>query len=350
MMCHTFPSHSERLCAVCSHETAVCLCCASMLRHQLVDERFALSEHNGSYPGDEILRRETGVVMVIAAASYAFTGGRILTMDPTVAQAKVVITAGEQIVAVGERGLLAGWPGAEVIDLGGRILLPGFIDAHNHLSLAALHPRWADLSEVRSLEDLAAALHGQAAREPDADWVRGAGWQGTEDWLRSLTRRELDALGLDRPVIVAHSSLHMCVVCSRGLEMLGIGRGMPDPDGGLIGRGRDGQPTGLLIERAWSQAQSRSLAAYSDNGPQRVRATSGCVWARSSCSRTAGCSSMRTVIRPSMRTVTGNVSPRDSSFLVWSATRPPQRHVGFGSRCMPWATPACNPRSRHSRR
>jgi predicted amidohydrolase YtcJ len=202
--------------------------------------------------------------MVIAAASYAFTGGRILTMDPTVAQAQVVITAGERMAAVGERGLLQAWPDAEVIDLGGRILLPGFIDAHNHLSLAALHPRWADLSKVRSLEDLAAALHDQAACEPDADWVRGVGWQGTQEWLRSLTRQELDTLGLDRPVIVAHSSLHMGVVCSQGLQILGIGRATPDPHGGLIGRRLDGQPTGLLLERAWSQAQGRSLAAYSD--------------------------------------------------------------------------------------
>ncbi len=60
--------------------------------------------------------------MVIASSSHAFTGGRILTMDPTVAQAEVVITVGERIVAVGERGLLADWPDAEVIDLGGRIL------------------------------------------------------------------------------------------------------------------------------------------------------------------------------------------------------------------------------------
>jgi predicted amidohydrolase YtcJ len=198
------------------------------------------------------------------AAPLAFTGGRILTMDPGRREVETLVVDGGRVAAAGDRAILAGWPGCEVVDLAGRIVVPGFIDAHNHLSLVALQPRWADLTAATGVEDLGRALREQAAREPDAEWVRGFGWEQAGDWPEMLRRSDLDALGLDRPVIVTHFSLHMCVVCSRGLELLGIGRHTPDPDGGVIERDAHGEPTGLLVERAWSRAHAESLAAYRD--------------------------------------------------------------------------------------
>jgi len=196
----------------------------------------------------------------------AFTGGRILGMDPWVGEPAVLVVAGTRIVAAGPRDLLAAYPHARIEDLGGRTLVPGFIDAHNHLSIAALHPVWADLSRVTTREEALEALWLQAARDPQAAWVRGAGWDEAATGL-FLERRDLDALGLDRPVLVAHYTLHQCVVNSRALDELGIGRTTPDPPGGTIVRGPDGEPTGLLIERAWSEAHARSMAAYRD--PER---------------------------------------------------------------------------------
>ena len=191
----------------------------------------------------------------------AFVGGRILTMDPRYPAPEVMVVVAGRIAAVGDRELLAAHPGAVVEDLAGRTLLPGFIDAHNHLSIAALHPRWAGLATVSTEEELHAALRAQATREPEAPWVRGAGWDETRAGL-APDRRVLDAIGLERPILVAHYSLHQGVVCSRGLETLGIGRTTPDPPGGEIARGSDGEPTGLLVERAWSAAHAQSLAAY----------------------------------------------------------------------------------------
>ncbi|MFI5366668.1 MAG: amidohydrolase family protein, partial [Candidatus Binatia bacterium] len=193
----------------------------------------------------------------------AFAGSRILTMDPAYPCPDVVVIDAGRIAAVGERGLLAAYPGIAVEDLGHCVLVPGFIDAHNHLSIAALHPLWADLSGVTSIDALQKALRNQAEREPHAHWVRGVGWSETVAGLLP-ERRDLDALGIDRPVIVVHFSLHQCVVNSRALDELGIGRTTPDPAGGTIVRDASGEPTGLLIERAWSEAHARSLAAYSD--------------------------------------------------------------------------------------
>jgi predicted amidohydrolase YtcJ len=196
----------------------------------------------------------------------AFTGGSILTMDSALARAEAVVIQSGRIAAVGERELLRAYPDVIVEDLAGRTLLPGFIDAHNHLSIAALHPVWADLSQVTTADGLKAALAEQAGHEPDAHWVRGANWNEVTTGLLP-DRHDLDALGLDRPVIVAHYTLHQCVVSSRGLDELQIGRHTPDPPGGVIARGADGAPSGLLIERAWSAAHARSMAAYRD--PQR---------------------------------------------------------------------------------
>jgi hypothetical protein len=193
----------------------------------------------------------------------AFLGGRILSMDPSIGEPETVVVEGDRIVAAGERGILARHPGAERVDLRGRTIAPGLIDAHNHLSIAALHPVWADCTGARSLEELLARVRAQAVREPEAGWVRGAGWSELEGGV-APTRRDLDSLGLGRPVVVAHYSLHQCVVDSRALDALGIGRTTPDPPGGRIERGPDGEPTGLLLERAWSAAHARSMAAYRD--------------------------------------------------------------------------------------
>lgn len=195
-------------------------------------------------------------------ATFAFTGGRILTMDAAHPSVEVVVTAGGRIVAAGERALLDAWPHARRIDLAGRILVPGFIDAHNHLSIAALHPLWADLSHVRDQDGLRAALAEQAAREPAAAWVRGCNWNEASGL--TVDRADLDALGFDRPVLVAHYTLHQAAVSSAGLDALGIGRDTPDPPGGHVVRGPDGTPTGILVERAWSDAQARSMMAYHD--------------------------------------------------------------------------------------
>ncbi len=195
--------------------------------------------------------------------AVCFTGGPILTMDSVRTGASVVVIDHGRIAAVGDRGLLEAHRGTEVVDLAGRTLVPGFIDAHNHLCIAALHPAWADLSLVSSVEELRAALLEQADREPSAAWLRGANWN---DLFTGFVphRRDLDELELHKPIMVAHYSLHQGVVDSEALDLLGISASTPDPEGGFIGRDANGTANGLLVERAWSEAHARSLAAYSD--------------------------------------------------------------------------------------
>ncbi len=145
----------------------------------------------------------------------AFTGGSILTMDGDPARAEVVLVDGERIVAVGDAALLQrpDAAGAEVVDLAGAVLVPGLIDAHNHLSVSALHPHWHDVRGIGERDALVDAIRAQADAWPDTTWVRcqGIDLMGAG---AGITRADLDAAGLDRPVIVADYTLHQCVVSS----------------------------------------------------------------------------------------------------------------------------------------
>ncbi len=201
--------------------------------------------------------------MTTKKTTTVFTGGPILTMDAARTRADVLVVEGDRITEVGDAALAARHPDATYVDLHGRSLLPGFIDAHTHLCIAALHPRWADLTGVTDGDALRERLLAHAAAEPHAEWVRAVGWSDLENGF-APTRADLDALGLDRPVVVVHYSYHQCVVSSAGLDALGIGRGTPDPDGGVVERAPDGEPTGLLVERAFSVAHARSMEPYRD--------------------------------------------------------------------------------------
>jgi len=203
------------------------------------------------------------VTGVAAGETTVFTGGPIVTMDASHPRPEVVVVRGDRIAAVGGRDAAASFPGAAVVELDGATLVPGLIDAHNHLCISALHPRWRDVSGVASVDELLREVEAQAAAEPAASWIRVAGWTERHHGV-TLTSHDLDRLDLGRPVLVAHYSLHQGVVDSRGLAELDIGRETADPAGGEIRRDPDGRPNGLLLERAWSEAHRRSLLAYAD--------------------------------------------------------------------------------------
>jgi len=192
------------------------------------------------------------------------TNATVLTQDPHTPHATSVLVQGGRIGAVGGDDLAAAAAadGVAVVDLAGAVLAPGFVDAHNHLSVAALHPRWRDVHGL-DRDALVEAVRAQAADEPDAAWVRlrGIDLMGT---AAGITRHDLDAAGVDRPVVVADYTLHQCVVSSHALDALGVGRDTAGPANGEIVRAADGSPTGVLIEEAWSDAHARSLAAYTD--------------------------------------------------------------------------------------
>lgn len=138
----------------------------------------------------------------------------------------------------------------EVVDLAGRLLLPGFQDAHVHPVFAGLNLLRCELTEQHD----AAGYLGEVARyahaHPDRTWVMGAGWSYDAFGGGQPDRAMLDRVVSDRPVYLAVRDAHSAWCNSRALELAGIDRHTPDPEGGRIERDADGEPTGVLHESA----------------------------------------------------------------------------------------------------
>lgn len=188
-----------------------------------------------------------------------FINGNVLTMDANNSIVEAVAVRDDRIEAVGSTAdiMALAEDDTEVVDLRGRTLMPGFIDAHGHFPGSGLKVVAADLNSppigtLTTIDEVLAALKAQAARTPAGEWVSGFGYDDTllaEN--RHPTRAELDAVSTDHPVVAMHISGHMLVANSLALAEVGIDASTPDPEGGVIGRQGDSrEPNGLLEETA----------------------------------------------------------------------------------------------------
>ncbi|MEU9411029.1 amidohydrolase [Streptomyces sp. NPDC048281] len=183
-------------------------------------------------------------------ADLLFTGGPVLT--PGGPAATAVAVTGERITAVGSAGELrelAG-PRTEVVDLAGRLLLPGFQDAHVHPVPAGLELAQCDLTGLLTAEATVAAVRAYAAAHPERPWILGGGWSMEAFEGGTPAKELLDAVVPDRPVYLPNRDHHGAWVNSRALELAGIGRDTPDPADGRIERDASGAPSGTLQEGA----------------------------------------------------------------------------------------------------
>lgn len=178
-------------------------------------------------------------------------------MEQGVRPAEALAVRSGRIYAVGTTAQIErlARPGTDFVDLEGRTLLPGFIDAHNHFCLYTLLTDQADCRPAAGCargEDVLEALRAKAASTPRGKWILGWGYAPylLED-RRELTRQDLDSASEEHPVCLVHVSVHECVVNSLGLRELGITRNTPDPPGGDIDRDANGEPNGILSESAF---------------------------------------------------------------------------------------------------
>ncbi|MER5983924.1 amidohydrolase [Streptomyces sp. NPDC001787] len=184
-------------------------------------------------------------------ADLVLTGGPVLTMDPARTRATTLAVTGDRITAVGHdevRELIG--PRTEVVDLAGRLLVPGFQDAHIHPVTAGLELAQCDLTDTRTAADTIAAVRAYADRLPEQEWITGGGWSMDAFEGGAPTRDLLDAVVPDRPVHLVNRDHHGAWVNSRALELAGITRDSPEPADGRIERDGRGEPTGLLQEGA----------------------------------------------------------------------------------------------------
>ncbi len=191
-------------------------------------------------------------MMQAAPADLIFVNGAVYTVDAARRWANAVAVSNGEIVAVGDDATirrLAG-SGAEVVDLGGRMLLPGFQDAHAHPPASGLDMLRCNLSEDYSVAAYERIVAEYAAAHPEDDWIVGGGWSMDVFPGGNPPKAVLDRIVPERPVRLWSRDGHSVWVNSRALEIAGLGAETPDPADGWIVRDERGEPAGALHEGA----------------------------------------------------------------------------------------------------
>lgn len=185
-------------------------------------------------------------------AELVIRGGMVVTADQRAPFAEAVAVSGGLIAAVGseaELGELVG-AGTEVVEAGGAMVTPGFIDAHVHPATSGLDRLRLSFEGCESADEALAAIAAYAGARPDEEWLIGAGW--LQSWFeRGCPSKELiDRIVPDRPVLISNADGHGAWVNSVALRRAGITASTPDPGDGRIERLPDGSPQGTLHEGA----------------------------------------------------------------------------------------------------
>jgi predicted amidohydrolase YtcJ len=185
-------------------------------------------------------------------ADLIFVNGAVYTVDAARRWATAVAIRGGRIAAVGtDEGVreLAG-ASTEVVDLSGKMLLPGFQDAHVHPPGSGLEMLRCDLSEAYELQEYLRIVGDYASAHPDEEWVRGGGWSMDVFPAGAPTADLLDGVVARRPAYLTSRDGHSAWVSSRSLELADITPETPDPPDGRIERAADGSASGTLHEGA----------------------------------------------------------------------------------------------------
>jgi predicted amidohydrolase YtcJ len=225
-------------------------------------------------------------------AERIWTGGSILTMHDSAMRAEAVAEAGGRIIAVGTRDevMKTRGPKTQVIDLQGRTLVPGFVDAHGHMAMGGLQALSANLlappdGEVQDIASLQETLRSWAKANAESiaksNLIIGFGYDpATLKEQRHPTRDELDAVSKDVPVVIIHQSGHLSAVNSKALEVAGVTAASKDPPGGVIRRReRSQEPDGVLEENASSAALMKLLGNLGPDGLKTFAREGAKLWA-----------------------------------------------------------------------
>lgn len=220
-----------------------------------------------------VMMTAIGFAVAGATAAHAqerptlYSGGPIITMEgETPQQAEAVVTQGGVIRFVGPRTQAETRFGGELdrVELNGRTMLPGLIDAHSHFGMALMQAGGVNLGSppvgpVSDVAGLIATIRSHIERQsiPAGSWV--VGWNYDQSQLaeaRHVTRTELDAAFPDHRIVMLHVSMHGAVLNGAALTASGISAATADIPGGVIGRDANGEPNGLLMETAMFSAMA----------------------------------------------------------------------------------------------
>lgn len=206
-------------------------------------------------------------------ATLVLRNGKIVTVDDRQPQAQAIAVRGDKILAVGSNAEIERYLGraTQVIDLQGKLAIPGFIEGHGHFTGIGAAKMNLDLMKVKSWDEIVAMVGEAAKKAKPGEWILGRGWH-QEKWDKVPqpnvegfpTHESLDKVSPNNPVLLTHASGHAGFANGKALELAGITSKTPDPPGGEILKDAKGNPTGLLretaqglVRRALAEAQSK---------------------------------------------------------------------------------------------
>jgi predicted amidohydrolase YtcJ len=247
-----------------------------------------------------MLRIAVVVVSLLASASSfaqsadrIWSGGPILTMNDAAMRAEAIAERDGKIVAVGSQAevMKLRGPDTRLIDLDGRALLPGFVDAHGHVVMGGLQALSANLlappdGDVTDIASMQQTLRDWVVANQEAvskvKLIVGFGYDNAQlKELRHPTRDDLDAVSTEYPIMIIHQSGHLAVLNSRALEIAGISAASKNPEGGVIRRRDDTQePNGVLEELAMFSALLKILPVIGPEGFKAFARAGSELWAR----------------------------------------------------------------------
>jgi predicted amidohydrolase YtcJ len=206
----------------------------------------------------------------VEPASLVLRGGKIVTVEQATPEVRALAARGDRIVALGTDEQIAAYvgPATEVVELGGNMAMPGFIEGHAHFTGLGESRMRLDLMDARSWDEIVQMVAAAVKAAKPGDWIVGRGWH-QEKWT-SVPRPNvegfplhtaLSAVSPDNPVLLTHASGHASFVNARAMALADITPATLNPAGGEILKDEAGRPTGVLRETA-SGLASRAFATW----------------------------------------------------------------------------------------
>ncbi len=192
-------------------------------------------------------------------ADLVLRNGKIVTLDDRIGEVQALAVRGDRILAVGTDREIQRHvgPRTKVIDLAGKLVIPGFIEGHGHFTSLGRSRMMLDLTRVRNWDEVIRMVEGAVADAGPGEWILGRGWH-QEKWDEAPdsgvegfpSHHQLSAVSPDNPVCLRHASGHACFFNAKAMALAGVDRGTTDPPGGEILRDSAGNPIGVFRETA----------------------------------------------------------------------------------------------------
>ena len=195
----------------------------------------------------------SGTALAQDSADLIVVNAKIVTLNDAQPAAHALAVVGKRIHSLGDDSAIRKManPKTQIIDAQGRLVLPGFNDSHVHFVNGGRQLSSVDLRDAQSPAEFSDRLARFAAKLPQGTWITGGDWDH-ENWPQAPlpTRQMIDAVTPHHPVLISRLDGHMALANSLALQFGGISRTTTDPDGGLIVRDAEGEPTGILKDAA----------------------------------------------------------------------------------------------------